>query len=427
MGMRLAGWAAIFAAMRRTLISSALLFLAPIAFAQSGPEAELARLRAEYERLEEQQKGLLPAIEDAKLSIIQRDLQAWGLPALQTGDELVMHPGHALVWSEKHHQPKWTAHIVLPDIMQGNLARIDSFMPDPQVRGTTDLFNEYWNSGYDRGHMVPSADMRWSQRALQATYLYSNIAPQRPEMNREAWADLEDWGRRYVHYGKERVFIVTGPVLAEGLPTLSTPNARTPVSIPTYCFKAFADLEGPEKKGIAFIMKNGPAERDMLQCVVTIDSVERLTGLDLFPALDDSLEARIEAMDDATPWYGDGDPTQGEVAPLKAPLPGGRFNTTQAKYQVGKTATICGTVVSTRRTSKANAVYLNMDRVHPHQEFYATIWDYNGPNFHYDPVTYLLHKQVCVTGKVTLYNDIPRISVNNENEIELWEDIVKPK
>ena len=48
-------------------------------------------------------------------------------------------------------------------------------------------------SGHDRGHMVPSADMRWSLDALKATYLYSNISPQRPELNRGAWADLEDW------------------------------------------------------------------------------------------------------------------------------------------------------------------------------------------------------------------------------------------
>ena len=393
--------------------------------AQGEAEKRLTELQVRYEQLEEQQQLLLGPIEDAKLAIMQRDLAAFGLPALAPGDELVVHPGHTLVWSERHHTPKWTAHLVLPDILKGSLARIDSFRPDPLVKGNTDLFNEYWYSGYDRGHMVPSADMRWSQKALEATYLYSNIAPQKAEMNRETWADLEDWGRRYVHYAKERVFIVTGPVLTDGLPVLSTPNAKEKVSIPTYCFKAFADLDGPEKKGIAFIMKNGPADRTMIEYAVSIDSLERLTGLDLFPALDDATENAIEAMHETTPWFAEGDPMAGEVSPMKAPLPGGRFNTSQAKYHIGKTATICGTVVSTRRTTKANAVYLNLDRNHPNQEFYATVWDYNGPNFHYDPVTYLENKKICVTGKVTIYNEIPRISVNNENAIELWDEIVK--
>ena len=110
---------------------------------------------------------------------------------------------------------------------------------------------------------------------------------------------------------------------------------------------------------------------------------------------------------------------------MKAPLPGGRFNTVQAKYHIGNQVTVCGTVVSTRRTAKGNAIYLNLDRMHPHQEFYATIWDYNGPNFHYDPETYLVNKKVCITGKVTVFDDIPRISVNNEKEITFWDDIVK--
>ena len=410
--------------LRSTLLLPASVFFM-LAFSQSAPENQLQELQVRYDQLEEQQHLLLGPIEDAKLSIMQRDLAAQGLPALAPGDVVTVHPGHSLVWNEKYHTPTWTAHIVMPDIMKGNLARIDSFMPDPLVHGNTNLFNEYWSSGYDRGHMVPSADMRWSQKALAATYLYSNVAPQKPEMNRESWADLEDWGRRYVHYSKERVFIVTGPVQADGQPTLSTPKTKEAVSIPTYCFKAFADLEGPDKKGIAFVMNNGPADKTMISYAVSIDSVERLTGLDLFPMLDDSTENAIEGMNEVADWYAKGDPTAGEVAPLKAPLPGGRFNTTQAKYHIGHTATICGTVVSSRRTTKANAVYLNMDRNHPNQEFYATVWDSNGPNFHYDPVTYLVNKKVCITGKVTIYNDIPRISVNNENEIEMWDEVAK--
>jgi endonuclease G, mitochondrial len=260
---------------------------------------------------------------------------------------------------------------------------------------------------------------------LKATYLYSNIVPQKPELNRGAWAELEDWVRRYVHYAKERCFVVTGPALGDGLALLNKPAAQDDVSVPVYCFKALADLDGAEKKGIAFVMKNGLNDQLVISYAVSIDSVEKLTGLDLFPSLDDATEARIEAMTDVSTWYGEGNPFIGEVAPLKAPLPGGRFNTVQAKYHVGQEATICGTVVGTRRTQKANALYLNFDRLHPHQDFYATVWDYNGPNFHYDPETYLVNKKVCVSGKVSLYDDIPRISINNEKEISFWDDVIK--
>lgn len=395
--------------------------------AQSDPEAELRDLQQQYEQVSGQQQRLATDIRQKKLAVIRRDLQLRGLPALAPGEQVIWHPGHALVWDAANQLPKWTAHIVMPDILQGNLARVDTFLPDPQVPGDNQLFNEYWFSGYDRGHMVPSADMRWEQDALKATYYYSNIAPQRPELNRGTWAELEDWGRRYVHYAGERVYVVTGPIMGPDMPALTTPKARQQVRIPDAYFKVFADLDGPERKGIAFIMKNGTNEGPPISHAVPIDSVERLTGLDLFAALDDLEEARIEGSLETAPWYGKGDPYQGEVAPLKAPLPGGRFNTTQAKYQVGKQVTVCGTVVGTRRTQKANALYLNFDRLHPHQDFYATVWDHNGPNFHYDPETFLLDKKVCVTGKVTLFDEIPRISVNNEKAITFWDDVLSGK
>ena len=402
-------------------------FVTCASFAQDDMDQQLKQLQVQYDQLEEQQKLLRGPLEEAKLKVMQRDLKQWAYPALLTGDEVVVHPGHALVWSERDHVPKWTAEIVMPDIMKGNLARIDTFLPDPLVKGNTALYYDYLNSGYDRGHQVPSADMRWSQQALAATYLYSNICPQLPDLNRGAWAELEDWVRRYVHYANERVFVVTGPVLSGALGLLNKPKAQDDVTVPTYFFKALADLDGQEKKAIAFLMKNGINDHMTISYAVSIDSVEQLTGLDLFPALDDVTENNIEAMRDPQAWYGKGDPFIGEVEPLKAPLIGGRFNTTQARFHVGNTATICGTVVGTRRTSKANALYLNMDRTHPHQDFYATIWDYNGPNFHYDPETFLVNKKVCITGKVSLFDDIPRISVNNESDITFWDDILKGK
>jgi endonuclease G, mitochondrial len=411
----------------RTTLSALFLSLSYPLLAQSDPDADLKRLQTQYTALQQQQEQLVLPIEKAKLAVMRHHLEQQGLPALDPGEQVIWHPGHCLVWDEVHNIPKWTAHIVMSDILKGNLARVDTFLPDPDIKDNTQLFDEYWFSGYDRGHMVPSADMRWSQEALTPTYYYSNIAPQRPELNRGTWAELEDWGRRYVHYANERVFVVTGPIMSADMPLLTTPKAKEKVSIPSAFFKVFADLDGPERKGIAFIMTNGLNDGAPIGYAVTIDSVEERTGLDLFAGMADAEEAAIESGFDLEQWYHEGDPFMGEVPPLKAPLPGGRFNTTQAKYQVGKAVTICGTVVGTRRTQKANALYLNFDRLHPHQDFYATIWDYNGPNFHYDPETFLVDKQVCVTGKVTLFDDIPRISVNNESEITFWNDVQSGK
>lgn len=387
------------------------------------PAADLRALEQQWTAVDQQRTELQQKLEKAKLAVLRADVQRWALPALGPEDKVIVHPAHSLVYSEPHEMARWTAHIVATDVVQGNLARIDTFLMDTLIATGSSTVEDYWNSGYDRGHLVASADMRWSHDAMAATYLYSNVAPQKPELNRGTWADLEDWIRRYVHYANERAFVLTGPVLREGLPKMANPGHKNEVSIPELYWKVVADLDGDEKKAIAFVMKNGFNDGPPISYAVSVDSVERLTGLDFFPALDETTEARVEAMTDVNPWYGAGDPNQGEVKPLPAPLPKGLFNTIQAKYQVGKEATICGTVVSTRRTQKANAVYLNLDRVHPNQDFYATVWDVNGPNFSYNPETWLVNKVICVTGVVTLYDDIPRISVNHEDAIRLWGEV----
>lgn len=394
-------------------------------FAQLDLEQRLQKLEAERSSMEEQRVRLTARVDSVKLAIIRRDLERMGLPKLEPGDEVITHPGHMLVYSEKHEQPKWTAHIATPDLITGNLARIDSFLPDPLVKTGSAVTADYWNSGYDRGHLVPSADMRWNYDALKSTYYYSNISPQVPELNRETWADLEDWGRRYVNFSKRRVFVITGPVLRDGLPTMQKVDRKNEVSIPELFWKVIADLDGDQPKAIAFVMQNKKLDGPPISFAVPVDSVEKLTGFDFLSSLDDAVEARVEAARELKDWYAEGDPNFGEVEPLRAPLPKGMINSVQAKYHIGKTATVCGTVVSTRKTAKAKAIYLNFDRMHPNQEFYATIWEYNGPNFSYDPEVRLLNKRVCVTGKLTIFDDIPRISINNEKEVVLYEDAVR--
>lgn len=409
----------------KVLLSAAWLLPALSCFAQGDAQMKLLQLEAERTAVQAQVARITERMDSVKLAIIRSDLQRTGLPKLEAGDELIVHPGHVLVYSEQHEQPKWTAHIASPDLITGNLARIDSFLPDPQVKSGTAVTADYWNSGYDRGHLVPSADMRWNQGALAATYLYSNISPQLPELNRKAWAELEDWVRRYVNFSKQRVFVATGPVLRDGLPTMQKADRKNEVSIPEYFWKVIADLDGDNPKAIGFVMRNATLDHPPISYAVPVDSVEKLTGLDFFHALDDAIEERIEAMREPKDWYAEGDPFFGEVEPLRAPLPKGLFNTVQARKHVGNEATICGTVVSTRKTAKAQAIYLNFDRMHPHQDFYATIWSYNGPNFSYDPETYLIDKKICVTGKITLYDDIPRISINNEKEVMLYDEAVR--
>ena len=297
---------------------------------------QINQLEQRLEAISVEHDSIKLELESLRLDKLNTDLLENGLPKLEDGDELVVHSAMALIYSEEHEQAMWVAHIILPAIETGKVGRTNNFRKDPKVRTGTAVKADYWYSGYDRGHLAPSADFRWSEKALSESYYYSNMSPQLPEFNRKSWAALEDRLRRYVIFNKEQLYIVSGPVLTDDLPTMENEGHKNNVSIPQLYYKVVVDLEGDEKKGIAYLMKNGVNDHPVVSYAVPIDSIESLTGIDFFSSLSTELQNKLESDSDYSRWDHEDDPFFGEVAPLKAPLPKGMFNTVQAKYQNGK-------------------------------------------------------------------------------------------
>lgn len=406
--------------MKRTL--AIFCFLPLLLNAQTEAEKRIAQLEGQLERLQTERDSIWELLSGWKLGDAQEMVLSLGLPKVEDGQELIVHSAMALVYSEDHEQAAWVAHVIMPDIEHGKVGRTNDFRPDPLVRTGTAAKEDYWHSGYDRGHLAPSADFRWNKTALSESYFYSNMSPQRPSLNRKKWAKLEDRLRQYVVYTKRPLYVVTGPVLHENLPKLDNEGKLNEVSVPEYFYKVVADLEAKEPKGIAYVMKNDVNELPVVSYAISIDSVETLTGLDFFSSLSEEIQAKVEADDDYRKWDHEDSPNAGEVAPLKPPLPKGMYNTVQAKYHNGKNITVCGTVVGTHLTRKG-ALYINMDRNYPDQLFYATIWEHNSINFGYNPQKDLINKKVCVSGKVSMYDGVARISVNNGHQVQLWDEL----
>lgn len=396
------------------------------------------KLQAKEQRLVELEKEkdqVLDELETLRMSWIQQHLDQMGYPKPADGLQIVKHSAFTLGYSEPHEQAAWVQHIVIPEVEFANVSRTNDFRIDSMIatgssqeedyflkKVAEDGSMEYDGFGYDRGHLAPSADFRWSQKALSESYFYSNMSPQKPEFNRERWAELESWVRTYVIDYKEPVYVVTGPVLKDGLKQ----QGGNGVSIPEQFYKIILDVEGAEHKAIAFLMPNEPCAYPITGYLTSIDEIEKLTGLDFFSSLKDDEEAVLEAMNSMDGWVKEENSAFGEVAPLKAPLPKGYFNTLQAKYKVGEKTKICGTVVAAKRSRK-DAVYLNFDQKYPRNVFYASIWKNNQNNFSYDPEKEFLGKTICVEGKVELYNDQARISVNREEQVTYWEDVIGEK
>jgi len=392
------------------------------AYAQSSTNEQIEALEAEEKKLEARQQALTKDLEILRLKKIKEDLNAVGLPItpVQVKNEVVEHSAMILGYNEQHEQANWVAHIVVPAVHKGNLSRTNDFREDPSISTGSAVKDDYWYSGYDRGHLAPSADFRWSATAISESYFYSNMAPQLPELNREIWAGLESFIRKHVWVSEEQLYVVTGAVFEDGMETITQgPNV---VSIPKHFYKVILDLSGEEQKAIAFVMPNALCKQPMVTYATTIDEVEKMTGLDFFAKLDDNLENKLESSFDYGKWEA---LKEGEI-PTHAPLkmdqrPKNTLNSLEADLFVNKKACVCGTVVSTRKTG-GGSVFFNFDAKFPNHTFSGSIWGSNIKHFSYDPEIELLGKKICITGKVTEQKGKPTMTVEHEKKVTFLDE-----
>ncbi len=387
----------------------------------------------QIDSLRSKEKELLFEIEQLKLEQGLMQLKQVGYPVSSKPLEIKEYKGFVIGFDCEYKMAYWTFHQLNTDVTFGSNSRTNDFRMDSTIScGTTtevDYFKLKTNEdgttqtkgfGFDRGHLVPSADLKWSKAAMSETYYYSNITPQKPDFNRESWAQLESLVRKIADNEKKTLFVLTGPILHKGLEVNN--ESENKLKIPELHYKIIADLSNENPRGIAFLMPNKKCDSKVSNYVVPIDSIERLTGLDFFSLISDSLEQKIEGKADFFAW--DVKSYINNVEPLNPlELPKGYFNTEQAASKAGSTVSIVGKVVSTKFISKSQSTFLNLDKEFPNQIFSITIWNNARRNFSFKPETAFDEKYIVVTGKVTLdKNGIPTINVKSEEQIQLWEE-----
>jgi endonuclease G len=208
------------------------------------------------------------------------DIAKLEIPKTLPKDEVIAHAGYSLLYNEAHEQASWVAYELTAKETKKIYDRTDRFLVDPKVKKGSANDKDYQGSGYDRGHLAPAADMTWSIESITESFYYSNMSPQVPYFNRVIWKALEERVRSWA-VENDALYIVTGPVLRKGLPTIGANR----VSIPEYYYKVILDYRDPVVKGIGFIMPNMTSTVPLQAYAVSIDSVEVLTGLDFFPSL----------------------------------------------------------------------------------------------------------------------------------------------
>ncbi len=218
----------------------------------------------------------------------QKPPQSLELPLTGPQDTVIYNSAgrYSFLYAPAHRQARWVAYKLTRSDISAGAERSDNFRTDPLLAafGWPSASNaDYTNSGYDRGHLLPSADRTASAEENRATFLFSNIAPQLPRLNRGVWKNLEEELRR-VCADFDTLYIVTGGVLPA--PAAGMPAIGRGVTVPPLFFKAIVLRSGDSFQARAYVIPNGDESSlvpDFRHYEVTVDSVRRLTGIRLFP------------------------------------------------------------------------------------------------------------------------------------------------
>ena len=180
--------------------------------------------------------------------------------------------------------------------LYGTVERGNEFMADPGVKGCP-LPEEYAGSGLDRGHLVPAGDLKWNGTAMRQSFLMTNVAPMHKALNEGGWAKLEEKVREWTARDSA-LLVFTGPVVSDGDTTLASGHVKVPSA---YYKVILAPCVRPIRV-IAFIYPNGHSGWRLQQYTVSVDEVERRTGLDFFPTLPPEEQQRLESPVNLDAW-----------------------------------------------------------------------------------------------------------------------------
>lgn len=214
-----------------------------------------------------------------------------------TPEEIKDYEGFRVSFNKENKTPNWVAWELLGSEVDGEVSRSNNFWQDEEVEGCPAHY-DYSYSGYDRGHMCPAADQKWSPQAMTDCFVMTNMAPQKHALNGGAWKTLEDkerlWAKR-----DSAIVIIAGPIYQyDDTERIGDAGVR----VPSAFYKVIIAPYLAEPRGIGFIYPNESAPGNMKNYSMTIDEVEEITGIDFFFNLPDDMEQKIESTASFKEW-----------------------------------------------------------------------------------------------------------------------------
>ncbi len=203
--------------------------------------------------------------------------------------------GYSLGYSYQYKSALWVSYILSSGSVSINVGRHGSFYADPDIPEEHRVQPEqHRNTDYDKGHLAPSASIDFSKEANRETFALSNVVPQVPRLNRQAWGKLESLERKWAET-RGKIYVVTGPIYS------SRPRKVNDLPIPSKFYKVIYSYEAD--KAIGFIMPNKAVEeKNLWRYAKSVQEVEEQTSLTFFSKFSQEKQHRLKAEVDKTWW-----------------------------------------------------------------------------------------------------------------------------
>jgi len=208
---------------------------------------------------------------------------------MPAADQIMFNRYYVLGYSYYFRQAKWALEIVDPD--NPGLDRLDNFRPDYRI---PEMFRadlvDYTGSGYDRGHLVASANQRETELQNSETFLLSNMSPQRSQFNRGIWRELETAVRNLDAKSKIlETYVICGPIFYFDQPveTIGADDSNeVTIPVPQAYFKSV--LTENNKGALhmwSFVLPNEDSDQSLDTFLVPTTLVKKLAGIKLWERL----------------------------------------------------------------------------------------------------------------------------------------------
>lgn len=221
-------------------------------------------------------------------------------------------------WDCNKRAQRWTAYQLFKANLAKNVSRSDNFYEDTTsaVAAYRSTLADYKSSGFDRGHMCPSADRLCSRKMNQQTFCLLNMHPQMNGLNAGMWAEMESRVRTWATTESfcDTLYVVKGGTIADNQIWSKKTHGDYGLVVPKYFFMALLAVKNGSYKALGFWIEHkegksnkeytseDKAAKNMKNYIVTIDQLETFTGIDFFYNLDTQIQDLVEKQTIISDW-----------------------------------------------------------------------------------------------------------------------------